>query len=407
MAGILEGLKVLEMGHVVAAPAAAVMMADWGAEVIKLEPLTGDMARGIGIPLTEEEKIKRETEVYIGYYFQFLNRGKRGIAFNLKEEAGKEILYRLVKWADIFMSNYEKSTLQKLGAGYEELNKVNSRIIYGLLTGYGTVGPDKDERGFDYAAAWARSGIMYMLGEPDSIPSPQRGGMMDRVAGSHMVAGLLAALYHRDRTGRGQNVEFSLYHSGVWTMAEDYGAVINGREPVKHARATARNPLWNNYRTKDEKWFWAAMLQPDLSWGDFCRALGRPEWENDEKYNNNEQRFANREELIRKIDEILLTKTMAEWEVIFRQHNIIYGRAASPIEVYNDPQAIANNFFVDLHHPAKPDAKVVMTPVKFVQDPAEVKNPAPELGQHTEEILLEMGYTWEDIAQFKAGNVIS
>jgi crotonobetainyl-CoA:carnitine CoA-transferase CaiB-like acyl-CoA transferase len=406
MSGILEGLKVLEMGHVVAAPAASVMMADWGAEVIKLEPLTGDMARGIGTPLTEEEKTRAQEQGNIGYYFQFLNRGKRGIALNLKEEMGKLILYRLVNWADIFMSNYEKSTLDKLGASYEALSKVNPRIIYGLLTGYGTVGPDKDERGFDYSAGWARSGLMYMIGEPDSIPPPQRGGMMDRVAGSHMVAGVLAALYHRDRTGQGQNVEFSLYHSGVWTDAEDYGAVLNGREPVKHSRAAARNPLWNNYRTKDDKWFWAAMLQPDLSWGNFCRALDHPEWENDEKYGSREQRFAHCEELIRFIDQILLTKTMAEWEVIFRQHDIIYGRVASPQEVFTDPQAIANNFFVDLHHPAKPDAKVVMTPVKFVQNPAEVKACAPEIGQHTEEILLEMGYTWDDIAQLKVKNVI-
>jgi crotonobetainyl-CoA:carnitine CoA-transferase CaiB-like acyl-CoA transferase len=406
MAGILDGLKVLEMGHVVAAPAASAMLADWGAEVIKLEPLTGDMARGIGTPITPEEKARAQEQGNIGYYFQFLNRGKRGIALNLKEEAAKVVLNKLVCWADIFMSNYEMSTLYKLGADYDALSKMNPRIIYAILTGYGTAGPDKDERGFDYAAAWARSGLMYMIGEPDSIPPPQRGGMMDRVAGSHMVAGVLAALYHRERTGQGQNVEFSLYHSGVWTDAEDYGAVLNGREPIKHSRATARNPLWNNYRTKDDRWFWAAMLQPDLSWGNFCRALEHPEWENDEKYNNNEARFANREELIHLIDEILLTKTMVEWEVIFRRHNIIYGRVASPVEVFNDPQAIANNFFVDLHHPAKPDVKVVMTPVKFVQNPAEVRTPAPEIGQHTEEILLEIGYTWEDIAQLKARNVI-
>ena len=406
MAGILEGLKVLEMGHVVAAPAASVMLADWGADVIKLEPLTGDMARGIGAAITPEEKARAQEEGNIRYYFQFLNRGKKSIALNLKEEAGKAILGKLICWADIFMSNYETSTLHKLGADYDSLNRINPRIIYGTLTGYGTVGPDKDERGFDYSAGWARSGLMYMIGEPDSIPPPQRGGMMDRVAGSHMVGGLLAALYHKDRTGQGQKVEFSLYHSGVWTDAEDINPALMGREPVKHNRATARNPLWNNYHTKDEKWFWAAMLQPDLSWGNFCRALGHPEWENDSKYNSIEQRYWNREELIRLIDEILLTRTMAEWEVIFRQHNIIYGRVASPQEVVTDPQALVNNFFVDLPHLDATNHKAVMTPVKFVQNPAEVKAPAPEIGQHTEEILLEMGYTWEDIAQLKARNVI-
>ncbi len=406
MAGILESLKVLEMGHVVAAPAASVMLADWGAEVIKLEPLTGDMARGIGTAITPEEKARAQEQGNVGYYFQFLNRGKRGVALNLKEEAGKAILSKLVCWADIFMSNYEMNTLYKLGADYDALSEINPRIIYAILTGYGTVGPDKDERGFDYAAAWARSGLMYMIGEPGSIPPPQRGGMMDRVVGSHMVSGVLAALYHRDRTGQGQKIEFSLYHSGVWTDAEDIQPALMGREPVKHNRATARNPLWNNYRTKDDRWFWAAMLQPDLSWGNFCRALGHPEWENDSKYNSIEQRFWNREELIRFIDDILMTRTMAEWEVIFRQNSIIYGRVASPQEVVTDPQALANNFFVDLHHPVAPNLKVVMTPVKFVQNPAEVRAPAPEIGQHTEEILLEMGYTWEDIAQLKAQNVI-
>lgn len=406
MAGILEGLKVLEMGHVVAAPAASVMLADWGAEVIKLEPLTGDMARGIGTAITPEEKARAQEQGNVGYYFQFLNRGKRGVALNLKEEAGKPILSKLVCWADIFMSNYEMNTLYKLGADYDALSGINPRIIYAILTGYGTVGPDKDERGFDYAAAWARSGLMYMIGEPGSIPPPQRGGMMDRVVGSHIVGGVLAALYHRDRTGQGQKIEFSLYHSGVWTDAEDIQPALMGREPVKHNRATARNPLWNNYRTKDDRWFWAAMLQPDLSWGNFCRALGHPEWENDSKYNSIEQRFWNREELIRFIDDILMTRTMAEWEVIFRQNSIIYGRVASPQEVVTDPQALANNFFVDLHHPVAPNLKVVMTPVKFVQNPAEVRAPAPEIGQHTEEILLEMGYTWEDIAQLKAQNVI-
>jgi crotonobetainyl-CoA:carnitine CoA-transferase CaiB-like acyl-CoA transferase len=406
MAGILEGLKVLEMGHVVAAPAASVMLADWGAEVIKLEPLTGDMARGIGTAITPEEKARAQEQGNVGYYFQFLNRGKKGIALNLKEEAGKDILSKLVCWADIFMSNYEVNTLYKLGADYDALSRINPRIIYAILTGYGTVGPDKDERGFDYAAAWARSGLMYMIGEPGSIPPPQRGGMMDRVAGSHMVGGVLAAVYHRDRTGQGQKIEFSLYHSGVWTDAEDMNPALMGREPIKHNRATSRNPLWNNYRTKDDRWFWAAMLQPDLSWGNFCRAMGHPEWENDSKFNSIEQRYWNREELIRLIDEILMTRTMAEWEIIFRQNNIIYGRVASPQEVVNDPQALANNFFVDLHHPVAPNLKVVMTPVKFVQNPAEVRAPAPEIGQHTEEILLEMGYTWEDIARLKATNVI-
>lgn len=401
MSGILEGLKVLEMGHVVAVPAAAAMLADWGADVIKVEPLTGDMARGILHPITPEEIAWVNDPHYVNWYFQFLNRGKRGIALNLRTEAGRQVMQRLVKWADIFMSNYEVATLAKLECDYESLRRLKPDLIYAVLTGYGTVGPDKDERGFDFSAAWARSGAMYMMGQPRSIPPPQRGGMMDRVVGSHMTGGVLAALHHRQRTGMGQKLEFSLYHSAVWTIAEDIQPALLGRPPAKHDRKIARNPLWNNYRTKDGRWFWAAMLQPDLSWPNFCRALGHPDWETDPKYNTLEQRFWNRQELIRLIDGVLETKTLAEWEAVFRQNNVIYGRVQSPMEVVNDPQAQANGFFVDLHHPVLPEMKTVMTPVKFVQEPPGVKGPAPEVGQHTEEILLEMGYTWDDIPGLK------
>jgi crotonobetainyl-CoA:carnitine CoA-transferase CaiB-like acyl-CoA transferase len=401
MTGVLEGLKVLEMGHVVAVPAAGATMADWGAEVIKVEPLTGEMARNIPMAMTPEEKAWVQSSDYVNWYFQFLNRGKKGIALNLRTEAGKTIMHQLVEWADIFMSNYEVGSLDRLGMDYESLKEINPRMIYAVLTGYGTVGPDKNERGFDFSAAWARPGIMYMIGEPGSIPSPQRGGMMDRTVGSHMVGGVLAALYHRDRTGEGQKLEFSLYHSGVWTLAEDIQPCLINRPPVKHQRTLARSPLWNNYRTKDDRWFWAAMLQSDLSWGDFCRALSRPEWEKDPRFDSIENRHANREPLIGLIDEVLATKTLAEWEEVFRKHNVIYGRVQTPMEVVADPQALANDFFVDLHHPTRPETKTVMTPVKFVQNPAAVKSCAPELGQHTEEVLRAIGYEWEEIAHLR------
>ncbi len=407
MSGVLEGIKVLEMGHVVAVPAAGATLADWGADVIKLEPLTGDMARGIGVPKTEEEIAKAEKEYgNIGWYFQFLNRGKRGIALNLKLKEGRDAFHKLVQWADIFMSNYEVSTLSQLGADYETLKKINPVLVYAILTGYGTMGPDKDERGFDYAAAWARSGLMYMMGEPQDDPPPQRGGMMDRVSGAHMVGGVLGALLHRNKTGRGEKVELSLYHAGVWTDAEDIQPALLGREPLKHDRTKARNPIWNNYRTKDNRWFWLANLQPDLTWSGFCKAIGRPELETDEKFNSIMSRFTNCEELVKIIDTELAKKTQQEWEVLFRQHKVIYGRVQSPMEVVHDPQALANNFFVPLHHPTATSVRTVMTPVQFLENPAEVTKSAPEIGQDTEEILLSMNYSWEDIAKLKEKNII-
>jgi len=194
MAGVLEGLKVLDMGHVVAVPAAGATMADWGADVLKIEPLTGELARGINT-LRKEVLPEELAEGLLGrlidnaggefsWYVQLLNRNKKGLAVNLKTEPGREVVYKLVRDADIFMTNYEAGTLKKLKMDYETLARYKSDLIYGILTGYGTEGPDKDERGFDYAAAWARSGAMYMIGEPGSTPAPQRGGMMDRVVRS-------------------------------------------------------------------------------------------------------------------------------------------------------------------------------------------------------------------------------
>jgi len=407
MSGVLEGVKVLEMGHVVAVPAAAATMADWGADVIKVEPLTGDMARGIGLPITAEEIAKAEKDYgNIGWYFQFLNRGKRGIALNLKTKEGRDAFYKLVEWAEIFMTNYEVGTLEKLGAGYDTLKKINPSLVYAVLTGYGTVGPDKDERGFDYAAAWARSGLMYMMAEPNGTPPPQRGGMMDRVVGAHMVGGVLAALLHKNKTGKGQKLEFSLYQTGVWTDAEDIQPALLGREPMRHDRTQARNPIWNNYRTKDDRWFWLANLQPDLTWSGFLKAIGRPELESDERFNTIATRYANSPELVKIIDAEMAKKTQAEWEVLFRQHNVIYGRVQSPQEVIKDPQALANDFFVPLHHPTATNVKVVATPVKFIENPAKVTRSAPEIGQDTEEILLNLNYSWEDIAMLKEKGII-
>jgi len=399
MAGVLEGLRILDMGHVVAVPAAGATMADWGADVLKIEPLTGELARGL---------IGRYIEMAGGkfnWYVQLLNRNKKGLAVDLKTEPGREILYKLVREADVFMSNYEANTLKKLKMDYETLSRLNPRLIYGILTGYGTVGPDRNERGFDYAAAWARSGAMYMVGEPGSIPPPQRGGMMDRVVGAHIVSGIMAALFHREKTGEGQKLEFSLYHTGVWTLAEDIQPTLGGMPPSKHDRTSARNPLWNSYRTRDDRWFWLAMLQPDPSWPDFCRAIGIEDLEDDARFNSMEARAEHCEELIGIIDEILITKTMKQWEKIFRKHNCIYGRVASPTEVTTDPQAIANDFFPNLCLPAI-EAKTIATPVRFCQNPASVRAPAPEIGQHTEEVLLELGYSWEDISGLKEQGII-
>jgi crotonobetainyl-CoA:carnitine CoA-transferase CaiB-like acyl-CoA transferase len=404
MAGILEGLKIVSMEHMEAIPAASVWLADWGAEVIKVEPLTGDMWRGT-------RRVRgTSTSVQLAggslqFAFEILNRNKKSLALDLKQEPGKEIAYKLIKGTDIFMSNYEASSLTKLKMDYATLSKINPKLIYVFISGYGRVGPLKDEGGYDRVAAWARAGFQYMLGEPGETPPMQRGGMMDRTIAPHAVAGVLAALWHREKTGEGQELEISLYHSAVWTLALDIEAAVIGRPMTKTARTKQQNPIWNFYRTKDDRWITLGMLQSDRYWSNFCKVIGKPELDKDPRFVDMNARMENCVELIRILDELFATKTIEEWENTLKGYDFIYSRVQSPEEVVADPQARVNNFFVDLHHPAG-NIMTIATPVKFIQNPAEVRTSAPEVGQHNEEILLELGYSWEDIARLKEQRVI-
>ena len=401
MSGILEGIKVLSMGQIVAIPAASSVMADWGADVIKLEPLTGEMHRG--------QRTNQGVDVSgssVNWVMQVLNRNTRGLALDLKQQSGKDIVYKLIQNADIFMSNYERNSVRRLGLDYETLSNINPRLIYGFVSGYGPVGPDKDERGYDFTAGWARSGMMYMIGEPGTPPPPQRAGMIDSAAGAHLLGGICAALLQREKTGKGQLIEVSLYHTGAWSLSMDIEMAMGGRIPVKHDRTKATNPIWNSYQTKDGRWFWLAMLQPDPAWPGFCRAIGRPELENDPKFNSIDSRRQNCQELVHIIEHELATKTMAEWEKLFKDNNCIYGRVQSPLEVTTDPQALAAGFFADVDYSGQGKIKILTSPVLFDGKVAPITTPAPELGQHTEEILLDLGYTWDDISRLKDSKVI-
>jgi crotonobetainyl-CoA:carnitine CoA-transferase CaiB-like acyl-CoA transferase len=405
MAGVLEGLKVVAMEHMEAIPVASLWMADWGAEVFKIEPLTGDMFRGLkgAHGMTTEINLGG---VSVNWTFQLFNRNKKSLAINLKTEAGSEILNRLVKEADVFMSNYELDALKKLKADYATLSRVNPGLVYATISGYGSVGPDKDQRGFDHAAGWARTGMQYMIGEPGSPPPRLRGGMIDRgIAAPHVLAGILAALLHKERTGRGQELEVSLFHSGIWTLALDIEASLVGITAIKDDRRKAKNPLYNVYRTRDDRWVQMSMLQSDLFWSDFCQVIERPELENNPRFKDLEAREENCEELIKIIDEILASRNLKEWDTLFRKYNLIFAPVQTPTEVTTDPQALANNLFVDLPHP-QGTFKTITTPVNFHQNPAEVKTSAPEIGQDNELTFIDLGYSWEDIARFKEQGAI-
>ena len=400
MTGILEGLKVIDMGHFVAVPSAGVLFADWGADVLKIEPLDGDAQRG------NKTLLLKHTGSEVNWRFEVHNRNKKSMALDLKKEAGRNILYKLVEGVDVFMSNYQSGAIKRIKMDYDHLKQVNPGLIYASLSGYGKVGPDKDERGFDFTAAWARTGIQHLLSEPGGNPPMAPNGMMDRTIGTHMVAGILAALLHREKTGQGQELEFSLYHSGVWALVADLQVTLGGLPVDQRDRTKAVNPLVNTYRTQDGRWLQLAMLQADLSWPDLCRAIERPDLEKDPRFVNLETRADHCEELIHILDGIFESKDRVEWETRLRDNNCIYGRIESPEEVINDPQAEVNGFFTEVQHPEAGEVKYITSPVKFCQNPASVRTAAPELGQQTEEVLLELGYSWDEITELKDQGVI-
>jgi crotonobetainyl-CoA:carnitine CoA-transferase CaiB-like acyl-CoA transferase len=395
MVGVLDGVKVLDVGHFVAVPAAGVLLGDWGADITKIEPLSGDAQRG-----NAASNLKR-TDRNVNWRFEVHNRNKRSMAVNLKHDAGRDILYELAKSADIFMTNYETATLARLKIDYESLKAVNPRLIYASLSGYGTSGPEKDGRGFDFTAAWARSGVQHLLCEPGASPPMAPNGMMDRATGTMMVAGVLAALLHREKTGQGQQLELSLYHSGVWGLAADLQETLGGNTVAPRDRRQAVNPLCNTYRTRDGFWVQLAMLQADSFWTDFCEVIARPDLKTDPRFDTMGPRADNREELITILDDVFASATRSEWETSLHAGNCIFGWVEPPEALINDPQAKANGLFTKMVHPEAGESDYITSPVKFRQNPATIRTTAPAIGQHTEEILLEMGRSWDEITALK------
>ena len=404
MADIFEGVKIVEMGHVVAIPAASSMMGDCGADVIKVEPPSGDQSRKF-----------RGSDLNPGFFLH--NRSKRSIAIDLRQDAGKEIMYKMVKDADVFLTNYQAGSLERLGMDYETLCTYNPKIVYGIVSAYGTVGPDKDMGGDDFAAGWARSGIQDMLSVPGTPPPASRPGIIDRVSSMQIFGGIAAALFHRERTGKGQKVEFNLYHTGVWMVGADimdalFGLPLRRVDPKK-----SDNPFYDVYECKDGRWLqltaadrYAKAADPGgrSFWTAFCRVLDRPDLADDPRFMTTDDRQQHRELLTPIIMAEFKKRTYAEWEPRLRSEKLMYGPILSPYDVIEDPQALANDFFTEVDQPLIGRIKLINQPVKFCQDPGAVRSPAPRLGEQTEEVLAALGYSDEQIAElFRNSTVVA
>ncbi|MGW0158210.1 CaiB/BaiF CoA transferase family protein [Mycobacterium sp. NPDC003323] len=385
MAGPLEGFRVIELGVWVAAPAAGAILADWGADVIKIEPPGGDPARAFGRMLGLDADLGPAANPP----FQMDNRSKRSIVLDLASEDDRRTAADLLGTADVFLTNIRPAALTRLGLDFTTVAAANPRLVYGLITGYGTEGPDADRAAYDVAAFWARAGIADLLTRPGDTPPFQRGGMGDHSAGMTLAAALCAALLARNRTGTGQLVTTSLYRQGAYTVAFDLNTVLmTGQQVAIGQRETMGNPCMNNYAAGDGRRFWIVGLDVARHWPSLCRVVDRDEWLT--RYPTPRDRFAHAREIIAELDAIFATRALADWEALFAaEPDFFWSPVNSLDDVLADEQFYAAGGIVDVGQ-GDSSTPMVATPADFSATPWRPRGPAPELGEHTAQIRAEL-----------------
>lgn len=402
MQRVLEGVRVIEVAQWWFVPAAGAVLADWGAQVVKVEhPVSGDPMRG----LVSSGLIPAGG---VNFMVEQPNRGKRGIGIDLANPQGRDLLYRLVEGADVFLTSFLPAARRKLGIDVEDLRRVNPKLIYARGHGQGARGPDAEKGGYDAASFWCRGSICNAL-TPAGADTPvmQRAAFGDSTGGLALAGGIAAALFKRERSGEGSVVDLSLLGTAMWVMAPDIIAAALASTPFpQFTRADAPNPIVNSYRSSDGRWLFLNMLQPDRFWPDLCRRIGHPELIEDERFKDGMSRFMHRVECVKILDDIFASRTLDEWRAALADAEGVWAPMQTAAEIPADPQAIANGYLLPVEHGDGSSFPLVANPIQFDATPPQVQR-APDLGQHTEEVLLELGLGWDDLAKLKEAGAIS
>lgn len=402
MPKVLDGVRLIEVADWFFVPGAGTVLADWGADVIKVEhPTRGDPLRGLissGIIPGAHG---------LNFFIENGSRNKRSLGLDLNTDKGREVLYTLVRHADVFLTSFLPPARRRMRIDYDDLKRINPRIIYARGSGQGPKGPEAERGGFDAGSFWSRGSVAHMLTEPGKPPIMQRAAFGDTIGATFIAGGIAAALYHREKTGEGSVVDVSLLGTAVWLMAPDIlAALLLGHELPHTDRSRAPNPLMNTYLCRDNKWLMLMMLTPVRHWDEFCKAIEREDllaayplmkWIDE----------AVRFELVKILGDHFATRTRAEWIERLLQYDTIHAPVQTPTEIHDDPQVIANRYLVDYVHPSHGPFKVAASPVQFNGEPSEVRRVAPEAGQDTEAVLQEFGFSWDEIEALKSEGVIS
>ncbi|MGI9614388.1 MAG: CaiB/BaiF CoA transferase family protein [Acidimicrobiales bacterium] len=393
----MQGVRVVELGLWIAGPSCGGILADWGAEVIKVEPLAGDPFRSL-------------EWLYPGSInppFELDNRGKRSIALDLTTPAGIELIYDLLDGADVFLTNYRAGGLERAGLDYDTLAAKYPQLVYAHVSGYGRSGDDRDRAAYDVGAFYSRGGIGAALTpEGGDIPYP-RGGMGDHMTGLAAAGGVAAALFHRERGGDGQLVATSLLRLGAYMHGWDHNVTARlDIDTQPYTRNAPPNPLINGYRCGDGSWVWLLGMEADRHWPGLLRALDRVDWADDARFASIESRRENNRILVSMLDEVLATRSRDEWAPIFDDNGVWWAKVQTTLDLRNDPQARDAGCYVPAPLGDGEVGEMVATPVDFGTTEWLVREPAPELGQHTELVLMELGKEWEEIEQLKQAGAI-
>jgi len=395
---MLEGLKIVEYATYIAAPGAGGIMADWGADVIKVEPPGGDPIRMFFASVGIEG-------VAINPVFELDNRGKRGIVLDTAQDAGRDALLRLADDADVFLTNVRPGGLARAGLDHTALLKRNPRLIYATLTGYGLEGSDADRPGMDSAAFWARSGLAALFRPKGGEPVQLRTAFGDHVASMAIVSGVLAALYERERTGKGRLVEASLLRVAHYAGGSDFAIQHSyGRTASNRPRRNAPNPLINYFQTKDGHWISLLTRQGEKDWPPLCRALSLEHLIEDDRFARASVRRENGGALVDQLDAAFAALTLDQAAAALDVEEMIWAPVLSAAEAVADPQAIASGAVVQTPQHEGPPINAPGAPIRFPGADDGPKGPAPKAGEHTRAVLAQAGYSEAEIdALFASG----
>lgn len=395
---VFAGLKVLDTASFIAGPAAAVVLSDFGADVIKVEPPgKGDLQRMLG-------SVPPSPRAHANYSWQLANRNKRGMAIDLKSPGGTTILRRLVEWADVVITNFPHGTREKLHLGYEEVAGWNPRVIYADITGFGDAGPDALLPGFDVTAYWSRSGLLASTRDAGAPPTVPVFGSGDYMAAIGLYSAIVTALYQRERTGMGANVGTSLLAEGVWaTGTLVAGALAGGKSFGLHDRTAPVNPLINPYRSADGQWFMLVASPPH--WPGLAKAVGHPELLKDPRFADLEGFAKNSAVLTGLLDAEFRSQPLAHWKEVLDRERITYSVIQTPEETAKDPQLRANDIVVPLEGVSGLEY-TVNSPINLRGVSKVPAKRAPELGEHNDEVLADLGFSTEEIEALRADGAI-